>query len=300
MPRRAAFDITRLMEDLSRRHEPLSNLFEPTKPPDQLRLDDDQIESFHENGFLKGVPVLTPRQIERLVDELESLLEQAGPARASRALFHEFHSNESADPDRILVHALGAWRIAPAFHDLVWNRAILVPASQLLGGAVRLWHDQLFVKPARHGGVVAWHQDYSYWTRTEPMAHLTCWIPLDDVNEDNGCLHYIPRSHRWDLLPVTGLTNEMDAIRNVLSPEQLEGFEPVPMVLGRGIASFHHPLTVHGSFANDSAYPRRAIALNFCLDGTRSATHEPLLDGVAVIARGETLAGQFFPLLYEP
>lgn len=297
MPRRAAFDITRLMEDLSRRHLLLTDLFEETRPPSQLALDDEQIASFHENGFLKGVRVLTPRQIDGLLDELEPLLD---PARPSAALFHEYHSNESADPDRVLVHALGAWRIAPAFHDLVWNLRCLVPASQLLGGAVRLWHDQLFVKPAHHGGVVAWHQDYSYWTRSEPMAHLTCWIPLDDVSEANGGLQYVPGSHRWSLLPVTGLTTEMDAIRGVLSPAQLEAFVPVPMELERGVASFHHPLTVHGSLANDSAHPRRAIALNFCLDGTKSATNEPLLEGVPVIPSGETLAGQFFPLLYEP
>src|SRR5256885_674880 len=82
----------------------------------------------------------------------------------------------------VLFHALGAWRITPGFHDLLWNPAFTVPASQLLGGAVRFWHDQLFCKPAHHGGVVAWHQDYSYWTRTQPLAHLTCWIGLDDSN----------------------------------------------------------------------------------------------------------------------
>ena len=55
-------------------------------------------------------------------------------------------------------------------------------ASQLLGDrGVRFWHDQLFCKPARHGGIVAWHQDYSYWTRTQPLAHLTCWIGLDEA-----------------------------------------------------------------------------------------------------------------------
>ena len=201
------------------------------------------------------------------------------------------------------MHALGAWRITPAFHDLVWNLAVVVPASQLLGGAVRLWHDQLFVKPPRQGGVVAWHQDYSYWTRTEPMAHLTCWIPLDDTDEASGCLQYVPHSHRWDLLPITGLatdTNDMNAIEDVLTADQRQAFQPVPMTLERGVASFHHPLTVHGSFPNTSPHPRRAVALNFGLDGTKSATNEPLLDGVPVIREGEPLGGQFFPLVYDP
>ena len=105
------------------------------------------------------------------------------------------------DPD------LDGLRDDPAFHDLLWHPAFVVPASQLLGGAVRFWHDQLFVKPAHDGGVVIWHQDYSYWTRTKPMAHLTCWIGLDDSTTENGCVHYVPRSHRWDLLPREDFAN---------------------------------------------------------------------------------------------
>jgi len=56
-------------------------------------------------------------------------------------------------------------------------------------------------------------QDYSYWTRTQPMAHLSCWIGLDDATRENGCVHYVPGSHRWNLLPITGLANDMDALR---------------------------------------------------------------------------------------
>src|SRR5437588_7423717 len=113
------------------------------------------------------------------------------PGHAGRDLFHEYHSNESTDPNRVLFHALGAWRVLPGFHDLLWNPAFLVPASQLLGGPVRFWHDQLFCKPARHGGVVAWHQDYSYWTRTRSEEHtselqshsdLVCRLLLEKKN----------------------------------------------------------------------------------------------------------------------
>jgi hypothetical protein len=85
-------------------------------------------------------------------------------------LFYEFHSNESSDTEHILFHALGAWRIAPAYHDVLWNPPFVMAASQLLGDVpVRFWHDQLFYKPAKKGGVVAWHQDYSYWTRTNRL-----------------------------------------------------------------------------------------------------------------------------------
>ena len=180
----------------------------------QYRLTPGEIEFFHANGYLAGIRLLNDDQIEVLREQLSRLID---PYHPGHKLFYEFHSNESTDPSTVLFHALGAWRIAPGFHDLLWHPAFLVPASQLLGGAVRFWHDQLFCKPARHGGVVAWHQDYSYWTRTEPMAHLSCWIGLDDSTRENGCVHYVTGSHRWKLLPITGLARDMNAIESVLT-----------------------------------------------------------------------------------
>ena len=71
----------------------------------------------------------------------------------------------------------------------------------------------------------------------------------------------------------------------------------VAVPLKAGTASFHHPLMVHGSYANSTDRPRRATVLNFCKDGTRSDSPEPLLQGVDPIAKGEPVDGQFFPLL---
>lgn len=287
--------------DLAAYHELLSDLFTIPNTPaewDRFRLTDEQVAFFHEHGYVSGIRVLDMRQVEALRDELADWFQ---PEHEGRELWYEYHTNESADPNTVLFHALGAWRIKPGFHDLLWNPAFTLPASQLLGGAVRFWHDQLFCKPARHGGVVAWHQDYSYWTRTVPMQHLTCWIGLDDSTRDNGCLQYIDGSHRWDLLPITGLAGDMDAIRAVLTPAQWETFQnPVAIELKAGEASFHHPLMVHGSYANTTDRPRRAAVINVFRDGTLSDTDEVLLEGVPPIPKGEPMGGTFFPLLYEP
>jgi ectoine hydroxylase-related dioxygenase (phytanoyl-CoA dioxygenase family) len=290
-----------MVEDLSRRHAPIGNflrLLHSRDEWDRYRLADEQVRFFHENGYLRGIRVLSNEQVQTLREQLQDLLD---PDYAGNELFHEYHSNESPDPARVLFHALGAWRIKPAFHDLLWHPAFTVPASQLLGGPVRFWHDQLFCKPAHHGGVVAWHQDYSYWTRTVPMQHITCWIGLDESTRANGCLQYLPGSHRWPLLPITGLAGDMDAIREVLSPEQMAAFDrPAAIELKQGEASFHHPLMVHGSLANSTDRPRRATVLNAFLDGTRSASDQPPLAGVPAVPAGQPMGGQFFPLLLDP
>lgn len=283
--------------DLSQRHELVSDLFSLPKSAaewERYRLTDEQVAFFHENGYLASVRMLDDEQVERLREELNDMF---NPECDGHELFYEYHSNESADPTRILFHALGAWRIKPGFHDILWNPQFTMAASQLLDGAVRFWHDQLFCKPARDGGVVAWHQDYSYWTRTVPMAHLTCWIGLDDATVDNGCLQYIPKSHRWNLLPITGLAGKMDAIRKVLTEEQMAQFKPVAIELKKGECSFHHPLLIHGSQENRTDRPRRAVVLNVVRDGVRSDSDDPLLKGVPSVPKGEPIAGQFFPLL---
>jgi ectoine hydroxylase-related dioxygenase (phytanoyl-CoA dioxygenase family) len=283
--------------DLALRHEPVSDLVSIPHAAadwDRYRLSDEQVAFYHEYGYLKGVRLLDDEQVERLRTELRDLF---NPECDGHELFYEYHSNESDDPSRVLFHALGAWRIKPSFHDILWNPAFTMAASQLLDGPVRFWHDQLFCKPARDGGVVAWHQDYSYWTRTKPMAHLTCWIGLDDSTVDNGCLQYVPKSHRWDLLPITGLAGKMDAIRKVLTPEQVDAFQPVPIEVKKGECSFHHPLLIHGSQENRTDRPRRAVVINVVRDGVRSDSNEPLLKGVPPVPAGQTLDGKFFPLL---
>jgi ectoine hydroxylase-related dioxygenase (phytanoyl-CoA dioxygenase family) len=289
-----------MFEDLSAYHAPITKLF-PAPPThagrERYGLSGEQVAFYEEHGYVAGVRVFDDEQVKWLRAELSELLNPAHPARD---LWYEFHSNESSDPAHVLFHALGAWRMAPGFHDLLWNPRFTVPASQLLGGAVRFWHDQLFCKPARHGGCVAWHQDYSYWTRTTPLAHLTCWVGLDDSTRENGCVHYVPGSHRWPDLPVTGLAGDMDAIRSVLTDEQKELFRPVAIELKAGEASFHHPRMIHGSYANTTDRPRRATVVNVFLDGVRSNSDSPLLEGVPVIPKGRPMGGRFFPLLFQP
>lgn len=287
--------------DLSLYHHAVGDLFsnqEQSTDRNSCILSTEQLEFFDTNGFVVGPRVLNTTQVLALRDELAVLTQ---PQHPGQEFWYEYHSNESTDPNFVLFHALGAWRIMPGFHDLLWSPVFTNAASQLLKGAVRFWHDQLFCKPAKHGGVVAWHQDYSYWTRTTPMAHLTCWIALDDATVENGCVHYIPGSHKWDLLPITGLAGNMAAIQEVLTEQQWTQFQsPVPVQVKAGECIYHHPLAIHGSFENRTAGPRRAVVLNVVRDGVLSDSNEALLKGIPVVPQGEPLDGQFFPLLYDP
>jgi hypothetical protein len=292
---------TNQLQDLSEYHQLVSDFFKwPTSKEEweQYRLTEEQVGFFKENGYLAGIKFLEEWQVDQLNHDLIRMMD---PNLPDHTLFHQFFSNASTDPDSVLFHALGAWRITPGFHDILWNPAFVMAASQLLGNkAVRFWHDQLFCKPAKHGGVVAWHQDYSYWTRTIPMQHLTCWVGLDDATTENGCMYYVPKSHQWGLLQKPELAGEMEGLMEFLTGEQKAAFNPVPIELKKGYGTFHHPLLVHGSYENRSERSRRAFVLNMFADGTISDTEQTLMPGTPAIPKGESISGQFFPLLIDP
>ncbi|MRI00165.1 phytanoyl-CoA dioxygenase family protein [Kriegella sp. EG-1] len=288
------------VRDLADKHTLISKMFNwPTSKAEweQYRLSEEQVSHFHEMGYISNIKLLDNEQINILRKELDEIND---PKHPGHHLFYEFHSNESEDPNTVLFHSLGHWRITPGFHDVIWNPAFVMAAHQLLEDkSVRFWHDQLFCKPAKHGGVVAWHQDYSYWTRTIAMQHLTCWTGLDDATIENGCLHYIPKSHKWGLLNAPSLAGDMNGLMNYLTPEQKVEFKPVPIEMKKGYGSFHHPLMVHGSYENKSKISRRAFVLNVFADGTISNTNDELLQKVPKIAKGKKMEGKFFPLIYE-
>lgn len=291
-------------KDLADYSHPIGNMFvqpKSAKEWEPYMLSEEQITSFKKDGFVKGIKILSEEQVDLLNAELvklQSLNEE------EKKLFYHYESNESEDPSKVLFHAIGAWRLTPGFHDLLWSPAFRMAAYQLLGQSFRIFHDQLFCKPAKHGGVVAWHQDFSYWTFTKPMHHLTCWIGLDDANEENGCLYFVPGSHKWGLLPITGLTGDMDAVRAILNKEQLVAFEKrMPNELPKGFASFHHPLTMHGSYANVSDRPRRATVINVMSDHTLGNTagydRQEALKTFPAMPQDQVLDSNFFPLLFD-
>ena len=318
--------------DLSLIDKPIGDLFGqlPVNPDDYARclLSEDQIVFYKANGYLTQVRVLTDEQCNRLLDEYKRFLlwntDNHGKDDAhrldfpERELLYEYHSNQTNDPNNVLTHMLGHWRVSKLFHDLIYIPNVTVPVAQLIGAfhsskqplvPVQFWHDQLFAKPPHRGGQVAWHQDYSYWTRTEPMQHMTVHIALDDQTEENGTVHYVPGSHLWHRndddkempLPIPDIDfTDMESIKKVLTEEELVKFQPLPSLLKKGHAAFHHPLTVHGSYPNRTSSARRAAVLNYFAQGTRSNTDEPLLHGIPKIARGEPLISRFFPLVFDP
>jgi ectoine hydroxylase-related dioxygenase (phytanoyl-CoA dioxygenase family) len=270
-------------------------------------LTEQQLEDYWRDGFLIGVPVLTDEEVDVLLKDVEEI---ADPDHDGSEFWYEYNSDVTRTAGTL--QGIGGWRVRRSFHDLLWHPRITSALTQILGAAPRLLFDQLFYKPPSTGGVINWHQDYSYWTYTQPMNHVTCWVALDDADLSNGCVQYIPGSHRWGLLQrPTELTKDVGSVYEQLTPEQRERFRPVAAEVKRGSVLFHHPLMIHGSMPNTSDRPRRGTTIHAMADGTRAAVELPevngvpgwLLDGggpfyaVTENPEGPVLDGRYFPLL---
>ena len=128
---------------------------------------------------------------------------------------------------------------------------------------------RLFVKPARVGAAVPWHQDEAYSTPELDQPQANVWIPLADVDEASGSLRVVPGSHRGPLLPhrptAYPLTLEIDA-------PPPAGAVSLPVAAGG--ATVHDRRTVHASWPNRSAARRTAVVF-VCL-GPATLREAPL------------------------
>jgi len=98
-----------------------------------------------------------------------------------------------------------AWWADPVLAALATDPRIADTAAALLGASsVRLWQDQLLFKPPGDATTttIGWHQDWASWdTVASHPAFVTAWGAFDDVDDDNGAMQMIARSHEWGLVP---------------------------------------------------------------------------------------------------
>lgn len=76
---------------------------------------------------------------------------------------------------------------------------LLMMAQQILQDNVYVYQSKLNLKLPFAGDVWDWHQDYTYWCNEDGMPApqaVSVAIYLDDVNEFNGPLYFLPGTHR--------------------------------------------------------------------------------------------------------
>lgn len=155
-----------------------------------------QIQQFHDIGYLRGPKVLSDEQVEVLRAEVLRVIDdREKKGIAQPVLCH----NLTGKADAVVWQIVNIWMASEAFKAVVTGDIVSSMIAQLTGAnALRVWHDQIQYKPAGGGGVNMWHQDSPYWGILTPKhQQVTAWIALDDCDVENGCMKMVPGSHHW-------------------------------------------------------------------------------------------------------
>jgi len=256
----------------------------------------DLADRFRERGFAYGGQVLSPDTVESMRQEVIRVIDDRDRTDIPQPV-HVCNMGQSEEQS--VWQIVNIWQASEVFRELIFNSEITSMAAALIGAKeLRLWHDQIQYKPAETGGVNAWHQDSPYWQSIQPKdQQLSAWIALDDADVDNGCMSMVPGSHKWgDAIEVLHRAPDFCAL-----PARYKGNEvavvrcPVPA----GGVHFHHSLTWHGSHANTSGRPRRAIALHFMTENTvHDASGDHCMKPFITAEDGCPITDEVFPRVY--
>ena len=147
-------------------------------------------------------------------------------------------------------------RIEPQLLEKQAYKRALALAKSLLGDDMALDFDMLINKAPFTNTETPWHQDAAYWIDLPDKRSVSCWIALDDVYEENGCMWFVPRYDNH-LFKHTH-SKEGGALSIAIRPKN---GKPVPLKAGG--CTFHDGFTLHFSKGNSTKGPRRALILNF-------------------------------------
>lgn len=263
-------------------------------------LSESQVAHFNQFGYVLGNKVLSDDEVESLRAETLRVIEQ----REQKDIRQPVLCHNMGQGDSPIWQIVNIWMASEPFFKLISHPRITEEVAQLHDGAnaLRIWHDQIQYKPAGKGGVNMWHQDSPYWGILTPKhAQVTAWVALDDVDESNGCMSMVPHSHQWgNAIEFLHTLKDFDEMRGRVREFEGHKVDVVYCPVKKGHVHFHHSLTWHGSHANTSARPRRAIALHYMTDQTRYvAGGNHCMKQFVQVNDGEVMKGEAFPQVYD-
>lgn len=182
----------------------------------------------------------------------------------------DVHAQPGTSRTDVFTQRMQLRRTSPDLKPLVEDPRLGRLATLLEGvDAVRIYLDQALVKEP-YGAPTQYHLDLPWWAFDSPSS-CTIWVALDDSTLQNGCLYFVPGSHRLGLTSAGDLGPDLGAVFTA-HPEAAAA--PTPCPLPAGGCSIHNARTVHGAGANMTPGRRRPMTIAYmpdgaCYNGTR-------------------------------
>jgi len=219
----------------------------------------DAINKFWEEGFIALPHVCPDSELDWLCGVFDRLFAQR--TGWNKGDFFDFAGPDTPENEAVLPQLLEPSQYEPSLKKAVFRINALAIAKQLLGPSAELVFEHAMLKPAKIGAATPWHQDAAFFPIFTDYESITIWMPLQPVDASNGCLQFIPGSHKAGVLPHRRINGD-PRIHGLEVCEAGIG-EPVSCPLPAGGATVHHCRTLHHAGPNITEGPRRAYVLGF-------------------------------------
>ena len=223
-----------------------------------MKLTAEQLKQFDEEGYLFFPNYFSPEETAILKGSIpevfaqrreENVREKTGDVVRTAFAVHTYH---------------------PVFEALVHHPRFVEPAEQLLKDKTYIHQFKINGKAAFDGDVWQWHQDYGTWKADDGMPQaraMNLAVFVDEVNEFNGPLYFIPRSHKKGAIEakhdLTTTSYPLWVIDNDVIAKLVKQGGIVAPKGGPGSAIFFHGTLVHGSPPNMSPWDRQIIYVTY-------------------------------------
>jgi len=210
--------------------------------------------------------MLGPKGAQTARNALRAVLGEKRVPKGFNGVMNTNQGDEDSYYARVYIQCIRLHAEHEQMRKLILDPRIGRVAATLAGTTgMRLYHDQALFKPAQ-GNPTAWHLDNPFWSFHSPKA-MTMWIALDDATLGNGCMWYVPGSHKTATADKNLNIGEDFAGLFKMYPEWKK-IDPVAAPCPAGSVVFHNGLTAHAAGANMTNHPRRAFAVAFMPEGS--------------------------------
>ena len=208
---------------------------------------------FEQLGYVQFNGFAAERQLNDLENELSEFIRNVVPEMPPEKVFYE----NKNDPGS-LKQIQNLFDFSPFFQSLMFDSPYERLAKQLLGTEVVGINMQYFNKPPAISKPTPPHQD-GYYFMLEPNHALTMWLALDETDEENGCVRYVPGSNRNGLRN-HAQTQVLGFSQGITDYGSTDHEQELALHLMPGDLLAHHSMTVHRADGNrSSTRQRRAI-----------------------------------------
>lgn len=217
--------------------------------------DADAIGFFKEHGYIVVEDAVPQADLDELEGYMDLIVNDPEKYMAFDWAWSEKEDREKRSFRIIQAGPQLAW---PEIEHAEFRKWAVRYGSALLGKDVEFWYSQFLAKPPDNKSVPTyWHQDEGYWGRNLDDKGITCWFPLQDVDETNGCMHFIDQGHVEGVLEhrqVVGLKSDL-----LTCEDEVDESRTVSCPIKRGSVTFHHSAMPHMTTSNTGGAYRKAL-----------------------------------------